>query len=333
MQLIHASDIKSKCISYLNGLSIAPNKITNSKKKKISSNDIISNYVEKYFDLIKGVIESPEKKEEFIVSVQNVYSIEIKQASSFTKVFSYIYYGMMHLINKYAKKTAYSFDYSNRKPEYSFNANFLNKMISPKCNELFNVKGFKDVIRDYIIRDKFDHGFESTKFAASTFELYQKIISARKKTESEWLLIDILFSISNPNKDRHFLTMYVENYQHIFSEVLYSIFVHNIFPARLSSSSLKGFTTSLSNPFTYLALMCDELQKWNRPQSIHSALLSIKPYAQASEQYNIIVKSDAIYLFEDDSKSSQDKLKHNMDGMTHLANINSILKNGFVNRN
>ena len=188
------------------------------------------------------------------------------------------------------------------------------------------------VMNEYKTRDLFDHGFESTKYAASIFELLRNSIASPKKAE-EWMLIDILFSISNPYKKREFLTMYIDNYNHIFSEVLYSIFIHNIYPNCFPTTSpLYNIQTTIANPFAYLALLCDSLQKWNRSQSIFSPLLEIRPSKHASNQYNIIVKSDGIYLYEEDDEKSQARLARDIEGMTHLKDVKAIIKNGYVNR-
>lgn len=81
-----------------------------------------------------------------------------------------------------------------------------------------------------------------------------------------------------------------------------------------------------------MALLCDALQQWNRPQSISASLLDIKQIEHASEEYNIIVKNDGIYLYEESIEKSQRRLAENLAGMSHLADIESFLKNGYVTK-
>ena len=81
-----------------------------------------------------------------------------------------------------------------------------------------------------------------------------------------------------------------------------------------------------TDPFTYFSLMCDCLQQWNRPQSIHPAYLTSKPYTHASESYNIFVKKSGIYVYEEGSDMYQRNVSGNIDGMTHLENIKAYVK-------
>lgn len=244
MQSIHTSDITNECALYFRNA-----EIKNKSSSSTTPDELIINTVEAYFQTIKGIVGSSAEQEKLIAKIQVAQSNRIKQTASFIMMFSYIYVGLKEIFETKAPHFSYSFDYIKR--ESIFCDSFVNEIITSKCQKYLG-SGFQAVMNEYKTRDLFDHGFESTKYAASIFELLRNSIASPKKAE-EWMLIDILFSISNPYKKREFLTMYIDNYNHIFSEVLYSIFIHNIYPNCFPTTSpLYNIQTIIANPFAYL---------------------------------------------------------------------------------
>ena len=115
---------------------------------------------------------------------------------------------------------------------------------------------------------------------------------------------------------------------------MYATIIHDVFPVHFKKASvLYNMKTSISDPFTYLALLTDALQDWGRPQALSVSLLDVKPNEHASEYYNVEVNDNGIFLYEEGSEISQSRLEKQIDGMTHLANIKAFLKNGYVQSN
>ena len=75
--------------------------------------------------------------------------------------------------------------------------------------------------------------------------------------------------------------------------------------------------------------MCDSIQEWNRPQGLSHSFVDIRPYSRASEEYNIVIKNNKIYLCEADDKGKRDKIAKNISALKNLKNISSFLDVGY----
>lgn len=329
IQCLYTEHIKEKCIKFIENIDIE-----NSKTKVSSALNpdiLISDFVDNYFNAIKEKVESADEKANLIVSIKDIYCQQIEQTSSLIKMYAIIKSGLKSILEKCSAPFSYYFDYE--KLSETFNDSFAELIIQEKTKAILKCS-FNNFLNNYNIpyNNKFNHGFASFKYAASIFEILRNSIEV-KKTPQEWKIIDILFSISNPSKNTNYITQYITNYNHIFKNVLYAILIHDVYPTNFTKGSeLRKMQTTISDPFSYLALLCDALQQWNRPQSISASLLDAKYSEHASEEYNIIVKNDGIYLYEESIEKSQRRLAESLANMSHLADIEAFLKNGYVQR-
>lgn len=327
IQCLYTENIKEKCIECIENIDIESSKPKASRA--LNPEILISDFVDNYFSAIKEKVESDDEKASLKVSIKDTYCQQIEQTSSLIKMYAIINSGLKSILKKCSDPFSYVFDYE--KLSETFNDSFTESIIQEKTKAILK-RSFQDFITNYDIpfNNKFNHGFASFKYAAGIFEILRNSIEI-KKTPQEWKLIDILFSISSQSKNTNYITQYITNYNHIFKNVLYAILIHDVYPANFTKGSkLRKMQTTISDPFSYLALLCDALQQWNRPQSISASLLDAKYSEHASEEYNIIVKNDGIYLYEESIEKSQRRLAESLANMSHLADIEAFLKNGYT---
>lgn len=329
IQCLYTENIKEKCIDFIENIDISSRKRNSSRA--LSPDILICDFVNNYFNAIREKVNSEDEKASLIFSIKDTYCQQIEQTSSLIKMYAIINCGLKSVLQKCSKPFSYDFDYEKRSE--SFNDIFTESIIQEKTKAILNCS-FRDIFNSYNIpyNNKFNHGFASFKYASGIFEILRNSIEL-KKTPQEWKIIDILFSISNPSKNTEYATQYITNYNHIFKNVLYAILIHDVYPTNFTKGSeLSKMQTAISDPFSYLALLCDALQQWNRPQSISTSLLDTKHSEHASEEYNIIVKNNGIYLYEESIEKSQRRLADNLANMSHLADIEAFLKNGYVTK-
>lgn len=325
IQKTFGDDIKESCAEYIRSIDVPISK----KKSNIKDLDTaIDKVVDSYLKGIKQKISTDLEVKLLKSNIKDKYSRKMEQIASMLKIYSVIYSGIKTIFLKDKYSFSYRFDYSHRKD--TFDSAFCEKYINKKVPRGGT---YDTILKDYIIQygNKINHGFASTQYAASVFSFLRHGIETPNKKPGEWKLIDILFGISNPGKTKEYISKYIYNYDHIFQNVLYAIMIHDVFPVHFKKASvLYKMKTSISDPFTYLALLTDALQDWNRPQALSVSLLDVKPNGHASEYYNIEVSNKGIFLFEEGSETSQARIEKQISGMTHLANIKAFLKNGYV---
>lgn len=327
LQASFTDDIKSECVDYIRDIS----SIKKSRGKGTStstSSELVADIVGQYFSAVLGKLNDVSEKDRLIDTITANYSKRIEQAKALLTIYAYTYSGLKSIFEK-GSAFAYSFDYCKRSEMFD---QTVNDLLDQKCQAQLKTSYSKIVASYNSGFSKFDHGFSSAKYAAATFNLLRESISS-KKGPKEWMLVDILFSISNPYKDNNYVAQYITNYDHIFRNTLYAIFIHNVYPSSFKDEKLRKMKTAISDPFTYLALICDSLQQWNRPQSISPSLLDLRPSEHASDEYNIIVENDGIYLYERGVEQRQTRLASYINGMSHLDNVKAYVKNGFVMNN
>lgn len=327
IQCVYTENIKNMCIDFIQNINTTTNEQKSSKS--LNPDILIHDIVYDYFNAIKEKVDSKDEKENLIALIKDNYYQQIEQLSSLIKMYAIINSELKSILQKYSIPFSYEFDYEKRNE--TFNDTFTDSIIQAKMKTMLKCS-FRDILNNYNIPygNKINHGFASFKYSAAIFEILRNSIEV-KKIPQEWKIIDILFSISNPAKNTEYITQYITNYNHIFTNVLYAILVHDVYPANFTKGSeLNKMQTAISDPFSYLALLCDALQQWNRPRSVSPSLLDMKLSEHASEEYNIIVKNDGIYLYEESIEKSQRRLAENLAGMSHLADIEAFLKNGYV---
>lgn len=269
-------------------------------------------------------------------SVQEA-NLQMLKTSTFLVVFISEYIALNYSIRESIDSSeVYGFDYLNRKV---ISGNTLSKIILP--DEIGGLRvSSSDFMKTYIkdltsnnkkmsvstYRSVLDHGFESAKYARSIFQVLQATIKYSKVDTRRENMINILFSISEKGRKQESLKHYLDDYNHIFSNVIFTIMVHNINSTVFKDEAFRDILITLEDsPFTYFSLMCDGIQQWNRPQGLSHSYTDIHPYLKASEEYDIRVVNNRIYLHESNNKNMQARLGKCIDDLHILKNIKSLL--------
>lgn len=324
VQTSYSDRIKKSCVEYIRSINIKLKDIP------VTTGDFITPINEMVEDCLKKIaskMSSKKEIEKLKVKIQNEYLNHMSENASMLMIYSIIYTGLKTILAK--DVFSFSFDYEKR--EVYFNSRFCEGFIDKKSP---NGTSYKMIIGEYNIPHKngIDHGFASAQYAAAVFSFLRHSISTNSKNDTEWKLIDILFGISNPEKTNDYIAKYIDNYDHIFENVLYAILMHNVYPDCFNKTceKLYNMEISISDPFSYLALLTDLLQEWNRPQTLSVSLLDIRPNKHASDYYNIDVNRNGIFIYEEGSEDGQDRLRKKIDEIVHLKDIKAHLINGYV---
>lgn len=82
-------------------------------------------------------------------------------------------------------------------------------------------------------------------------------------------------------------------------EVIYTIFVHNLYPKFFSDPQNSHFRTKFNKhqAFTYFALLCDSLQPWDRKRLFNQAT-GVPPHTTYAEHFNIEIVGDVFRISE-----------------------------------
>ena len=319
----------------------------------ISSQDNIGveGIAKSYIELLESYLVNDIKKS--LLERDAIYNAKerIRHKTDLVNTYVYEYLSLRTMLfdSSYNDKSEntlafYYFDYANRKSidEYRLLNRFIpkEKGLLKNCDVYDFVNGYmskltkdneKAFSEDPSEKNKFkgdyrstlDHGFESAKYASSVFSVLQSLLQNVKDDEKESEMIDILFSIS-PNGNRNErIKHYVDDYQHIFSNVIYAIITHNVYP---ENSPIPFLVSIEDTPFAFFALLCDSIQEWNRPQGLSHSLVDIHPYSRASEEFNVVIKNNKILLCEMDGK--KEDLRKRISNMKNLKNISSFLSVG-----
>lgn len=327
--LYYKNEIINLCIEYIKDTVITKDDIKLGKSG-YNPTQAINLTVDESIKLLADRTQGDEFKKKLKNHTTQKFGQKIKGTNELLYLYTLTYLGFQTMLNTNSNKFAYSFAYKSLSEH--FRTSVADSLFLEKAQEMLGTrfKSVNEIMSEYHLTfTKYDHGFSSMKYAASVFSLLRNSIKKRKNG-GQRVLIDILFSIPDGETHDEYKIKYDINYNHIFENVLYAVFIHNLYPSHFSEESgLNSMKTNITtDPFTYFSLMCDALQQWNRPQSIHPAYLISKPYTHASENYNIIVKKSGIYLYEEGSEMYQRNISDNIDGMTHLENIKAYVKKG-----
>lgn len=113
-------------------------------------------------------------------------------------------------------------------------------------------------------------------------------------------------------------------------EILYSVFVHNLYPKAFRSPEHQAFRTKLAKrqAFSYLALLCDSLQPWDRKRLFNPATGN-PPYSTYAENFNLEVIGDMLRISERGDRLQIDEretslrryLNDFLDGASHFVRL------------
>jgi hypothetical protein len=181
---------------------------------------------------------------------------------------------------------------------------------------------------EYAFKNTSDHGVASAVYAVKVVSMYQELIKQNENAKYIWL--NILLDITNKNRS---LSQYINNYDHVFSNVISAVFLHNLNVKQFKNPDMQEKRVKPSDTFTYFAMLCDALQHWNRPYAelqYQTRFLT----DNASDFYDIETIDGRIYVYEDGEEEFQERLKKNIAKLSeNMEDVGSIVKNGYSNRN
>ena len=258
---------------------------------------------------LKELLASQKTEEALITTVESKQLELFEDDKTLLELFSQIYVKLYHTLDKTEK--VFSYDYEKCKAS---DAPFLSRCINSRLKKYYNDKTVSSIKKSYKLQHGItsDHGIFSAQYASSIFELYRNALD-KANDSVEIALLSILFNICGDygsDKER-----YIANYDHIFEKTLYAIFVHNLYPCNFRDSQLAEVKATLTEPFSYLALICDALQQWNRPHSLFPAALERRPNEDASEDYDISISQNHILIREKKAERYKKAIMKSIDDM------------------
>lgn len=291
-----------------------PNKYTSPDK-------MLSSYIEQYFQVLSDIAKSDSVKALIRNDLSTKILSQIEDEVNLLQFFSQVFLQVKCTLDKSDVWFEYNYITGETKT-----TPFLEDSILKRLQDKMMIPDVATVCKEYKLYhgNTVDHGIISAQYAASVFLCYRNALQ-KAHNEREQLLLSVLLDI--PNGIEQSQIRYINNYNHVFTNVLYAVFIHNLYPSHFDKNS-KGaeYKTNMSDPFTYLALLCDALQEWNRPRSLHPSLFENHPLKGASEEYNIDVKDNYIFL-SDTNVSNNGWIGKNIATLeTYLANIDAFLK-------
>ena len=289
--------------------------------KNTSPDEMLSSYIEQYFQVLLDIAKNDSTKELIRNDLSNKILSQIEDEVSLLQLFSQVFVQVKSTLDKSDVWFEYNYITGETKT-----TPFLEASISKKLQDKMMIPDIATVCKEYNLYhgNTVDHGIISAQYAASVFLCYRNALLKAHNVQ-EQLLLSVLLDIPNEIEQSH--VRYIINYNHVFTNVLYAVFTHNLYPSHFDKNS-KGaeYKTNMSDPFTYLSLLCDALQEWNRPRSLHPSLFENHPLKGASEEYNIDVKDNCIFLSDTDV-SNNGWIDNNITTLkTYLANIDAFVK-------
>ncbi len=284
---------------------------------------MVNKHIDDYFECIGRIAADTSKNEIFKYSLERTISDKIQKEIDLMQLFSHLYIQVKSTLGKSKEWFEYNYIEVKMTP-----CHFLEECISEKTIQRLQIP-FGSILDEYELKfgNNTDHGIASANYASSVFSCYRYAIKLAK-AKQECLLLSILLDI--PDSIEKSQVGYIDNYNHIFEAVLYAVYIHNLKPMNfLEESNGKQFRTNMNEPFAYLAILCDELQDWNRPKSLHPALMEQRPILKASEEYNVDVIETGIVLTDTATKSPEWIDEKIQELPEKLANISAYLKHRY----
>lgn len=289
--------------------------------KSSSPDEMLSNYVERYFEIASNIVTSETIKDIILDNLHHEILSRIEEEAALLQLFSHIFVQLKCTLDK----SDVWFEYNYLTGEVTVPP-FLANRIQQKVKDKMLIPDLETINKEYCHKygNAVDHGIVSAQYASSVFSCYRDAL-LKADNEREKILLAILLDIPSEIKDSHI--RYIGDYDHVFTNVLFAVFVHNLYPSQFEKDS-KGteYKTKISDPITYLSLLCDALQEWNRPRSLHPSFFASRPLSGASEEYDIDVTGNCIYLSDTGTETDQ-WITDNISKLnTYLANIKVFLK-------
>lgn len=287
----------------------------------------IKRQTEQYTSALKQLVSCDDFENDFYQCVEKKLFSEIEEECNLLIFYSNIYIKLLNTLDYSSIK----FDYDYENASIKEKSRYLANKLSEKANVILG----KKVTINYIFNSYHspyscvDHGICSSFYMGEILNLYKNSI-CKIQDEIQFICMSILLDYRGSRKDMK--KVYVDNYEHIVIEVLYAIFMHNIYPKYFPlKSEMRKYKTKINSPFTYFSILCDSLQQWNRPHMISAPLLGSRPSRDASESYNIIIKDGNIYLYEGEEEDSHRKIENDIMSLReYLDNSDAFVKIGYT---
>jgi hypothetical protein len=264
-------------------------------EKPLSFNEIIYNYLKKVSNTYKGFAEA--------IANPLLQSMQVQYESK-----KYIKDIRESLKNRFIEKAINNnlkIDTTDDKLLYdeiiadtNLNLKEITKSLNKKIG-LNKLGKLEDVLKYQPKRKNqrkcFDHGVSSSLVFLSTIDIYKQLQNINDPNFKS--ILKIAFGIDF-EKDKSYVKHKLDN---IFSEVAYSILIHNIYPEFLSKE-YKSYKTKLENsPFAYFCILMDSLQQWDRKFQVNQAFNEL-PYNTVSKSFNIEIKNNKIRITDFSSR-------------------------------
>lgn len=339
MELVFSNETKEKIFdAFFERLSVDIQSKINGKSISANEDLDISAYVREYVSIISEELEKfiiskdntsafQKFKMKFILEESNVINSNLEFRISMLSLYSKLLRKNFDLFNKHNSNLY--FDYKARKLSFDM-ANFGN-IICNKFNRAFSVfqenTTVCEIVENYNVPfgNKYDHGVVSSYFYAFVSDIFNETITGANREQEKLLALAFNFSpdiIEMKNR-------LVSNYSHIQEDVFFALFIHNISP-KYFNDKYKKYRTSIDDPFSYLGMLADSLQQWNRPHTIHPSVLDIVPNIDASNEYDIQIEDDFVVVYETNNKDIQKKLARNIASFEqYLRNPDAFVKCGY----
>jgi len=135
-----------------------------------------------------------------------------------------------------------------------------------------------------------DHGLVSGLLYAQVVQFWQSAFRDRKRAVVRLLRLrgrrqQVLEPAAGAHSAEH--------------EVLYTIFIHNLYPSSFESTEHQAFRTKRDKnvAFTYLALLCDSLQPWDRKRLFNQGTGPLS-YVTNAENFNVEIDGNVLRITE-----------------------------------
>jgi hypothetical protein len=141
-----------------------------------------------------------------------------------------------------------------------------------------------------------DHGLASGLFFSQMYDGWAKCLNAGARAPGGLSGLSELLQLRGADEIEWLGTAPPQRWA---TEVLYTILVHNLYPKEFATEELREFKTKRDRePFTYLALLCDSLQPWDRKRLYNHATGRIH-YTVYAEHFNLTILSNIIRIHEE----------------------------------
>lgn len=148
-----------------------------------------------------------------------------------------------------------------------------------------------DLTRYMAKESAYDHGLASATLLLSTVVNYRTIAAAMKKDHKELLLLAWDIELERLEKSLE------EKSLNILTDSIYAVMLHNLYQSSYQDILGNHLEYRLEqDPFTYLGLLCDGLQMWDRVQQIKPAERSPR-LAINGTQFDLTIRDKQIQMF------------------------------------